>query len=288
MTRRPPRDRREGTPHRGAPPHRRPEPTGPDRTDAADGHLDAPIFPPATAEERQRLERFENAYNRVDRELMRLAGESSEGRRRSFTALVRHVASRRPGLRPMEEFLYEAARLRNAIVHGRFDGQGPLSVPTEGTVRRLEQIDTLLAAPNRLLPRFARPVTMVDARRSLADVLALVRSSGYARFPVYRDDAFLGLLTANGIARFMSGLELNDGCTGDLRTVTVGEVLERDHRRDLVRFLPEHATLDEAIHAFASDHRLDCILVTADGSAHRPPLSLITSRDLFNGRNEPS
>jgi hypothetical protein len=267
---------------RRIPPHRRPPPA-----DAADGHLDEPIFPPVTDEERKRIERFETAYNRVDRELMRLAGESPEARKRGFTALVRHVAGRRPGLRPLEEFLFEVGRLRNAIVHGRYDGEGSLAIPTEGTVRRLEQVDSLLAAPNRLLPRFARPVTRLDADRSLADTLGLVRSTGYARFPVYRGEEFLGLLTANGIARFVAGLELRDGCTGDLRKVSVGEVLERDHRRDLVRFLPEYASLDDAIHAFASDHRLDCVIVTKDGSAHRPPLTLITSRDLFNGHPEP-
>jgi hypothetical protein len=29
------------------------------------------------------------------------------------------------------------------------------------------------------------------------------------------------------------------------------------------------------------------VLVTQDGSAHRPPLTLITSRDLFNGHPGP-
>lgn len=267
---------------RHTPPHRRPS-----GSDASDGRLDEPVFPPVTDDERKRIDRFETAYNRVDRELMRLAGESPEGRKRSFTSLVRHVAARRAALRPMEEFLFEVGRLRNAIVHGRYDGQGSLAIPTEGTVRKLEQVDAMLAAPNRLLPRFARAVTRLDADRSLADTLALVRTTGYARFPVYRGDEFLGLLTANGITRHVAGLELRDGCTGDLRTVTVGEVLERDHRRDLVRFLPEFATLDDAIHAFASDHRLDCVIVTRDGTAHRPPLTLITSRDLFNGHPEP-
>ena len=267
---------------RRVPPHRRPS-----STDAADGRLDEPVFPPVTDDERKRIERFETAYNRVDRELMRISGESPEGRKRSFTSLVRHVTNRRPGLRPMEEFLFEVGRLRNAIVHGRYDGQGSLAIPTEGTVRKLEQVDSLLAAPNRLLPRFARSVTRLAAHRSLAETLELVRSTGYARFPVYEGEEFLGLLTANGIARFIAGLELHEGCTGDLREVTVGEVLERDHRRDLVRFLSEFATLDEAILAFSADHRLDCVIVTKDGTAHRPPLALITSRDLFNGHPEP-
>jgi hypothetical protein len=269
---------------RRKPPHHRPKPPA---ADAADGHLDEPVFPPVTDDERRRIERFETAYNRVDREFMRIAGETPEGRKRSFTSLVRSVASRRPALRPLEEFLFEVGRLRNAIVHGRYDGQGALAIPTEGTVRKLEQVDTLLAAPHRLLPRFARPVLRLDAGRSLADALELVRTSGFARFPVYRDDAFLGLLTANGITRFVAAQDLRDGCTGDLRTVTVGEVLERDHRRDLVRFLPEYASLDDAIHAFVSDRRLDCVIVTQDGSAHRPPLTLITSRDLFNGHPGP-
>ena len=70
----------------------------------------------ATEPERGRIDRFEATYNRIDREMQRLANEPREGRRRGFASLVRQISAERRHFGRHLDFLLEAAELRNALV----------------------------------------------------------------------------------------------------------------------------------------------------------------------------
>jgi len=61
-----------------------------------------------------------------------------------------------------------------------------------------------LSAPELVIPRFQRDVTRISHRDTLVHVLNLVRKNDFSQFPVYREGRFVGLITENGITRWMA------------------------------------------------------------------------------------
>jgi len=100
-----------------------------------------------TKADRDRIDRFEGAYNRIDREMQRLLDASRDGHRRGFAANVRQICSERRHFARHLDFLLEAGELRNALVHNRFGHSEYIAVPTATTVAQLEAIDEELRKP---------------------------------------------------------------------------------------------------------------------------------------------
>jgi len=259
-------------------------------------------------EERGRIDRFEAAYNRIDRELQRLLDEPREGRRRGFASCVRQIASERRHFGRHLDFLLEAGELRNAIVHNRVGAAEYIAVPTRSTVEQLEAIDEELRRPLPLRGLAAKEVISVSVDDRVGHVLALVKQKGYVRFPVRRDGRVIALLTASGVVRWIAShdidacalpaiargergktgpldetVRLSDGeriiCT--IASVSVGEVLARDHRKDEFAIVARDATVEEALSLWTRNPRLEAVIITERGRAEETPLGIATATDLI-------
>jgi len=279
------------------------------RDNGADGNSD-----------RARIARFEGAYNRIDREMQRLLDEPREGRRRGFASAVRQIASERRHFGRHLDFLLEAGELRNALVHNRFGDIEYIAVPTEATVARLEAIDEELRSPVALRTLAAKDVVTISIDEKLGRVLALVRQKGVVRFPVKRDGKIAALLTASGVVRWIASHDLEScalpasvqiprapagsldlptvkgvkGVAGAgeaategeriicaIASVSIGEVLARDNRRDEFALVPRTASADEALSLWSKNPRLEAVIVTERGRADEAPLGIATATDLI-------
>ncbi|MBI1304335.1 MAG: CBS domain-containing protein [Phycisphaera sp.] len=263
-----------------------------------------------TSADRDRIDRFEAAYNRIDREMQRLLNNAREGHRRGFASSVRQVCSERRHFGRHLDFLLEAGELRNALVHNRFGHSEYIAVPTAATVTQLERIDEELRKPVQLRALAAREVVTVSIDDRVGHVLALVRDKGFVRFPVTRDGRIVALLTASGVLRWVASHDIEacavsvDGavprapagaldepgptrggegeriiCT--IAGVRVGEVLARDHRRDEFAIVPRDATADAALSRWTHNPRLEAIIVTENGKPDEKPLGIATATDLI-------
>ena len=261
-----------------------------------------------TADERARIDRFEAAYNRIDRELQRLLDEPREGRRRGFAACVRQIAAERRHFARHLDFLLETGELRNALVHNRLGASEYIAVPTMSTVEQLEAIDEELRRPLPLRGLAAKEVISVSVDDRVGHVLALVKQKGYVRFPVRRDGRVIALLTASGVVRWIAShdidacalpaiargergktgpldetVRLSDGeriiCT--IASVSVGEVLARDHRKDEFAMVARDATVEEALSLWTRNPRLEAVIITERGRAEETPLGIATATDLI-------
>lgn len=259
-------------------------------------------------DERSRVDRFEAAYNRIDRELQRLLDEPREGRRRGFAASVRQIAAERRHFARHLDFLLETGELRNALVHNRMGAVEYIAVPTESTVAQLEAIDEELRKPVALRAFAAKDVVTVSVDDRVGHVLALVKQKGYVRFPVRMDGRIVALLTASGIVRWIAShdidacalphlarqgrasdgqldgeIRLSDGeriiCT--IASVSVGEVLARDHRKDEFAILGRDATVEQALALWTRNPRLEAVIITERGRAEESPLGIATATDLI-------
>ena len=262
--------------------------------------------------DRTRIARFEGAYNRIDRELQRLLDEPREGRRRGFAASVRQIAAERRHFARHLDFLLETGELRNALVHNRFGDVEYIAVPTEATVRQLEMIEEELRTPTPLRTLAAKDVVTLSVNDRIGHALALVRDKGVVRFPVRRDGRIVALLTASGIVRWIASHDIEScalpnaappraapgpldartasamDATSDgeriicaIASVTVGEALARDHRKDEYALLPRTASADEALSLWSKNPRLEAVIITERGRADEAPLGIATATDLI-------
>jgi CBS domain-containing protein len=230
--------------------------------------------------ERERMERFEAAYNRIDRGLNELLDRKVDARRHTFGARVRMAAGRHRRLARYADFLHEVGDLRNALVHSRFGEETYLAVPSARTVEELEAIERRAFSPERVLPRFGRTVTTLKADDPLADIWPLIRNDGYSRYPVYDAGRFAGLLTSNGVARWCSA-RFHDGVMPvDTREIRVAEVLAADHRRANVAFVPQTALIDDVETLFADRPGLEAVLITPAGREDERPVGLVCAGDI--------
>ncbi len=229
--------------------------------------------------ERERIDRFEAAYNRIDKELGQIIGDAPESRH-GFAARVRIASHKRRRLSRFTDFLLEIGELRNALIHSRTDVDRYLAVPSEETVAELEFISNTITAPPSVSSKFTCRVVKLHADQPISDAWELIRKDGYSRYPVYDHGRFLGLLTANGFTRWCAAHVRNDRLDADLSKVLVSDVLEADHRRDAVTFIAADAAIDDAALLFADNPRLESILITQHGRPDESPLGIISGGDM--------
>lgn len=235
----------------------------------------------APLSERDRVERFEAAYNRIDRRLSDLADGKGDNRRQPFASKLRSAANRYRRLSRYVDFLLEIGELRNALVHNRLETDTYIAVPNQSTVEELERIESLMFSPEKVMPRFEREVLTLRADQPVSEAWQLVRGDGYSRYPVYDGGAFVGLLTSNGFARYCADRIADDGTLHiDTQAVTVAEVLKVDHRRDLVEFVHGNTLIEDAAQMFTRNPRLEAILITEHGKSHHEPVGMICAPDI--------
>ncbi|MFM7052213.1 MAG: CBS domain-containing protein, partial [Planctomycetota bacterium] len=250
-----------------------------------------------------------------------LLDEPREGRRRGFAACVRQIAAERRHFGRHLDFLLEVGELRNALIHNRFGVAEYIAVPTDSTVRQLEAIDDELARPVLLRSLAAREVVTVDARDRVGRVLTLVRDKGFVRFPVKVDGRIAALLTSSGMMRWIASHDLDvcafppgaqargddaaraaaargtaaarsaldaTAPAGDseriictIASVSVGEVLARDHRKDEFALVSRDTSADDALSRWARNPRLEAVIITEHGRADETPIGIATATDLI-------
>ncbi|MEY2715866.1 MAG: hypothetical protein RIT24_2209, partial [Planctomycetota bacterium] len=78
-------------------------------------------------------------------------------------------------------------------------------------------------------------------------------------------------------------VQLSDGeriiCT--IASVSVGEVLARDHRKDEFAIVARDATVEEALSLWTRNPRLEAVIITERGRAEETPLGIATATDLI-------
>ena len=237
-------------------------------------------------DERERIRRFESAYNRIDKALEELADRTNNGRRRTYASKVRIAANRVRRLSRHVDFLLEVGELRNAIVHNRMGDGTYIAVPLEETVDELEDIERRLFSPDTVIPKFQRKVQRLQSDDSLARAWELMRDTGFTRFPVYENGSFIGLLTSNGFSRWCAKHASEKGKLNvNANEIEVREVLAADHRREFAAFTAADTPVDDVAVMFRENPTLEAVIVTEHGRLTQKPIGLICASDILSAEN---
>lgn len=223
-------------------------------------------------------DRFLVAFARAEEALEHLLGS---GTGNSFRWLVRQAAKRDPLVRSAEDDLLEFSELRNAIVHDRGGGY-VVAEPHEETVKKLEKIVELIVEPPRIDEVMSRPVVTCGPHELVAEAAKKMVEGDFTRLPVYDDDGtFVGLLTANAIARWVAARLA--GPTNSLMEEPVDVVLGygENSRYEVVdkrRLVTDVVALFQDAHR--KGRRLETVLVTPTGAKTEKPMGIVTIQDL--------
>lgn len=229
-------------------------------------------------EQRQAIERFEAAYNSIDRHLRHcLSKESST----TFSQLVKEYSQKNP-FSKHRDTLRIAADLRNFLVHEKVAPFQHAAIPTEETVRNLEEIRDQLLNPGRVFPTFQKRVETLSPDESLAKVLKLICQRNYSQFPVYSGQTFKGLLTENGITRWLAHHVTQNFSLIELEDVTVKQILPEEEKRSNWHFVSRIATIEDLKRQFSENDILEAVLITDAGKRSESPLGIVTRWDMVN------
>ncbi|HWS24364.1 MAG TPA: CBS domain-containing protein, partial [Anaerolineales bacterium] len=156
-------------------------------------------------EQKDLINRFLHAYNSIEKHLkINLKVENKT----SFTRLVLDFAERNPNWQH-KVFLTRAAEVRNIYTHHPEKDGDHFAVPVQPVVEELEKIRDSLEKPFKIYPKFKKNVELFQTTDKLISVLKIINEKDYSQFPIYEKGKFVGLLTENGITRWLAKHAIN-------------------------------------------------------------------------------
>lgn len=242
-----------------------------------DSNADLPAATPSSPAKPASLSiRFESAYNEIDawmRKTTRL------GRDAGFIAGLLEFERKLP-LGTDGDFLRSAAELRNVLIHRRTLPHLEMATPTETVVLRLEAIRDRMLNPPKVYDRFQKKVTKVTPKDSLEDVMRIVSESDYSQFPVMDGNQFIGLLTENGITRWLARKIVGSMSLVDFADAQVSELIGNEECRENFLFVSRRAAIAEVREKFRGNGLLEAALITENGRQNEKLLGLISRWDM--------
>lgn len=224
------------------------------------------------------IERFEADYNVVEQFLRKNLGTDKYV---TFAHLVNTYSRKHPGWRDAD-LLRVIGDVRNAIVHGKTEPYHYVAVPTPALAQSVRACKERLTSPARAIPIFQRKVESVSVHDDLAKVLRVIKDRDYSQLPVYDGEKFRGLLTENGITRWLAHHVTTNISLVELEDVPVKEVLQNEEKRKNFRFIARDVPVDEVSESFALQELLEAVLITETGRESEALLGIATRWDIVH------
>ncbi|RLQ90384.1 CBS domain-containing protein [Planomicrobium sp. Y74] len=230
--------------------------------------------------DRQNSERFLIAFNKIEKLMKGMVDRKDHF---SFFKAIELSKKEHAAIRKYEDELREFGDLRNAIVHHRTDTEYAIAEPHTEIVELIEHIEKLLSEPVTVGTSFARKVHTFQAEDTLSEVLRKVRDKNFKHIPVYHNDEFMGLLTANGIMRWLAATVEEEVISREI--TTMDDILKYEKNGNTYRFIASNTPVYEAEEVFKnsvlSGHKLEALLITRNGKEDETLTGIITPIDLI-------
>lgn len=224
----------------------------------------------------QLTSRFLDAFNGVEDWLRHQMNAPEHA---AFPDLLIEMAQASSDVRRHASSLKRLARLRNLIVHN-YSREHPLAVPTTRSVEQIVTIRNQLVSPPLLVSVAASPVQTCRPTDPLGSSVTKMRNGVFSQLPIYDEQTFRGLLTAETIARWLAGT-LEDGFALE---APVSDVVQHQEDPDNYTFFGRTATVADGLAAFDTflrrGKRLEAVLVTHSGHKTESPLAIVTIHDV--------
>ena len=224
---------------------------------------------------------FENIYNKICNRLKEIAGTGG-GKHPRFQDLINKASAKSGAVRHYEDDLKGLDKFRNSLVHERGSGKY-LAIPKAETVKLIKEIYKEISKPQKVVPIFKAIVSKADYNSAVAAVIREMSAGGYSQVPVFRHREFVGLMTENGITRWL-GARI-EGNSSLLKNTKVSEVLKHEEHPQNCVFFDKNKSVYDALQTFREntlEHggRVQAILITENGKPSKDLLGIITIWDV--------
>ncbi len=149
-------------------------------------------------------------------------------------------------------------------------------------VERIRAIASQILQPPKVGSHFAGQVFTLMAEAPIAQAVMAMQANSFSQLPIYRDETFAALLTANTVTRWL-GANVGEDLVS-LSETPIAAVLAHTENQDHVRFVSRDTTLAEIVEIFQAQElrgcRLEALLITQSGRRGERPLGIITIYDL--------
>ena len=225
-------------------------------------------------------DRFIYAYNRIEKSMEKMSGFIGY---MPFSRLIDKTKKDNAVIRKFEDDLRVYANLRNAIVHNRTEVEYAIAEPHDDTVELIEYIDRELAKPITVGQMFRRKVHTLKSSDTLSTGLELIRKQRFNQIPIYQDNEFIGLVTANGITFWLADEYPEDVVSGKIPLLI--DIYHHEKKKNTYRFISQDLSVYEAEEYFkkamSQGKRIEALLITQSGDKAEKLLGIVTPADLL-------
>ena len=229
-------------------------------------------------EQLELIERFVTTYNTIDKQMRKIL---QCDRMLGFVLVVKEYGKLGRLRQDDVDSLIAIGKLRNVLIHDRTQPNCYLAVPAPFVVAQLEKIGQCVVNPPLVGKTFRKGVETISPEDSLASILKSIAARSFSQFPIYDGQTFKGLLTENGITRWLSQHVTKECSLIELECVKVRQVVREEEKRVNLEFLGKERTVEEARTLFAEHELLEAILITQNGAKTEPLLGIITRWDII-------
>lgn len=230
----------------------------------------------------QNSKRFIDAYNSIDYALKK---RYNLNRSMGFSDLVRKAASLNYTVRKYEDDLVDYGRLRNAIIHNSDDFV--IAEPHDSVVENIEHIERLLVTPPTALDTVAtKNVRILEADKSMREVITTIAETGFSNIPVYnKKNELIGVANGQKILSSFGQFLLSGGKSDVfLDHVQIEDMLTSLDNSNYYCVKKADCTVEEALEEFNKNHKLLAILFTKKGLPNELPIGIMTGSNIVEAQ----
>ncbi|KRM79907.1 hypothetical protein FC84_GL000606 [Lapidilactobacillus dextrinicus DSM 20335] len=173
---------------------------------------------------------------------------------------------------------------RNILVHNGLLKEGEIATPSDALIEKVQTITIKIREAKKIKDFFTSKVISFKLTDPLPKVLQAVNQYGYTKFPVFSEDRLVGVVTDNGITKFMASRLQEDLVS--IKSVQIAQILAIDKRKDSFMIVNETTSIydiDEIFTRKIEEGKSSFILLMArDNHVDQPEdiTGIITPLDL--------
>jgi len=219
---------------------------------------------------------FVSFYNKIEEKLEKMT-EFYE--KESFPSKVKKASESSPIIRRYKNDLLKLSELRNVIVH-EFKEDTVLAEPSDIALNLIQNIYQELTKPKNILDIAQRNPFIADINDTLSNIVKIMNEKKYSQVPIYESKKFIGLITENGITRWLGRYIVED--VFSLSETKIGEVLECEENTNNYKFFSKKRTFYDAQELFEKNIEspikiVQAILITENGKQSEMLLGIVTA-----------
>ncbi len=223
--------------------------------------------------------RFLNAYNAIDKALRVQYNYKTTI---SFSDLIRRCADLNSVIRSHESDLINFARLRNAIVHSS-DNNKVIAEPHLDVVELMEKIAKLITTPPLVIDILhQRPVTIIDATRSLYDLIKETGITGHGMIPAYKENQLVGIVRWRKLIEDLATILDTNDLDDFIRKTSIENYLRMYPQSGHFTIVRQDVTIEQVLTIFNNNRKIAAVMITENGTAMERPIGFLTNADIID------